>query len=175
MKMWVCAMILFILTEAVTSQMPLPFGREMYLMDPPMTGDDVFILQNLLNRALSRRIWRRMGYIHSAVQKAVSQLQSSSSELENTDIFDPVTAQYCLNKFSNDNIVWIMALLQRIWATSTRFTCLFTPIEVSRLKQLFSMATITFYIHLPSVRTEKRDDGETYPWPDWGSDQGTTV
>ena len=61
------------------------FRARNVLDDPPMTGDDVIILQNLLNRAPFSPHLGRWG-IQSAVQKAVSQLQSSTSELENTDI-----------------------------------------------------------------------------------------
>ena len=65
-----------------------------------------------------------------------------------------------------------MALLQRIWATSTRFTCLFTP-----NRSIETQATLfdgnNNVLHTFTVRAHgKRDDGETYPWPDWGSDPG---
>ena len=85
--------------------MPLPFDREMYLTDPPMTGDDVRILQKLLNRGPDAPKLKGDGVYGSAVQDAMATLQNSAAELESTEVFDPATAQYCLDKFSNDGVV----------------------------------------------------------------------
>jgi|MDTB01.2.fsa_nt_gb hypothetical protein len=163
--------ILLVWAIAAIAQMPLPFEREMYLTDPPMTGDDVIILQKLLNRASVSQPLKGDGVYTSAVQSAVSQLQSSTSDLENTDIFDPSTAQYCLNKFSNDGIV-DNGFAASDWGYKYK---IHVPVYTNR--SIETQATLfdanNNVLHTFTVRAHgKRDDGESYPWPDWGSEPG---
>ncbi len=151
--------------------MPLPFDREMYLTDPPMTGDDVRILQKLLNRGPDAPKLKGDGVYGSAVQDAMATLQNSAAELESTEVFDPATAQYCLDKFSNDGVVDSGFSASELGYKYKIHVPVYTNRSLETQATLFDADNNV--LHTFTVRAHgKRDDGESYPWPDWGSEPG---
>lgn len=82
--------------------MPLPWTRVLEIATPPITGQDVFIAQNLLQH-VARDLVASSTY-DSSTQSAVAELQRRSG-LNDSGIFDAPTASALLACCSNDGYV----------------------------------------------------------------------
>lgn len=83
---------------AVLAQMPLPFTRVLQVATPPMSGEDVTILQNLLQR---RSPFPLTNVFDAATASAVSGFQGNVS-LPATGVLDAPTASAVLSVLSSD-------------------------------------------------------------------------
>ena len=82
--------------------MPLPWTRVLEIETPPLSGQDVYIAQNLLQHVV-RDLVASSTY-DSSTQSAVAELQRRSG-LNDSGIFDPPTASALLACCSNDGYV----------------------------------------------------------------------
>lgn len=86
----------------VNGQMPLPFYRELSLQTPPLNGSDVYILQNLLMRAIPST---PTTYVYDAKTQAAVQQYQTNNKIASTGVFDSVTANLLLTLQLDDGYV----------------------------------------------------------------------
>lgn len=152
--------------------MPLPFTRQLEYQQPLMTGNDVFILQNLIVRDDEVDAIDADGYFGPATKNAVLQFQSDfADELEQTGIFDAATAKKLLATCSNDGYkdngikAKDMGKLYKVYI----------PVHANRsiestaqLLDADNHVLHTFTARLHGYHT----DGTHSSWPDYSSDEG---
>ncbi len=80
--------------------MPLPFYRELMVTSPALTGNDVIILQNLLQRSIAIKPKITSEY-DEQTEESVKAFQSAVS-ITSDGIVGPVTAQAILDNLSAD-------------------------------------------------------------------------
>lgn len=94
--------VLLLLTLAVVinaQTMPCPFWRVLQLQNPPLNGSDVYIMQNLLMRAVPST---PTTYNYDAKTSAAVQEFQSDNKLQATGIFDVTTASLLLENYMDD-------------------------------------------------------------------------
>jgi hypothetical protein len=99
--MMVITFIFCTFAQLVVSQMPLPFTRQLVLQDPPMTGSDVTIFQNLVIRDSAVVDGGKSGVYDETAATATSKFQQAH-KLNSTGILDEDTASLLLFIHSND-------------------------------------------------------------------------
>jgi len=80
--------------------MPCPFVRVLTLQQPPLNGSDVFILQNLLQRAVPATLVTKL--YDAKTEMAIQQFQANN-KINVTGIFDDVTAKLLLAQYMDDS------------------------------------------------------------------------
>ncbi len=152
----------------VAATMPAPFTRELKLTTPYMTGNDVIIAQNLLNRdsAVKSKLTAN-GIYDQASADATSYFQASKS-FKATGILDDKTAQSLLDDHTNDNYKD-----NGFTAGSKGYLYKF-HIPVHNNRSIETYATLfdkdNNELLKFRVRTHgKRNDGTSAPWPDFGT------
>lgn len=167
------ALVVFLNLIMVCIGMPLPWTRELDLEDPLMTGDDVLIAQNLLNRGATKESLECDGIYGENMVQAVKQFQEvafGTQEAE-TGVFDANTAQVLLDTYSDDNVVD-----DRFSAGALGYKYKFS-IPVSTNRSIETQGTLydanNGILHQFTVRAHgKRDDNGDYSWPDFGAEPG---
>jgi len=83
---------------------PAPFGRQLKLQSPPLKGNDVVIMQNLIARSKHVAAYPFTGNFDQATETALKQFQQGEmSPVPGTlGLFDDVTANLLINKFMSD-------------------------------------------------------------------------
>ena len=166
-----CMAIVWMVAESVGSDtMPLPFTRELYLTDPPLSGSDVFIACNLLARddAVSMSANKCDYEFDSSDADATREFQdanglSSSSE----GVVDGETANALLELHSADRYKD-----SGFTAASMGYKYKFhIPVHMNRSMEteatLFdaeNRVLMSFKVRAHGLRDEATDDG----WPDFG-------
>ena len=151
----------------VMAEMPLPFYRELKLESPPMTGSDVTIFQNLVQRSAAVSSYDANGIFEESSDQATRDFQTANG-MEATGIVDEETATLLLQLHSADGV------------KDTGFTAasmgylykIFVPVYKNRsietagvLYDKNNKIILTF-----PVRTHgHRDDGSSEDWPDMGN------
>ncbi len=79
------------------SAMPAPWTRELSLTNPPMSGNDVIIAQNLLLRDAAVTSFKADGIFGDESEKATKDFQAATG-LTASGIFDDSTADKLLGK-----------------------------------------------------------------------------
>jgi hypothetical protein len=87
------------------NSMPQPWSRVLQQTKPPMTGTDVFILQNLLQRTPGNGALPLSSAYDSATTVAVTAFQRSQA-LQPDGIFGPATAAAALANLTADGYRW---------------------------------------------------------------------
>lgn len=83
-------------------EMPSPFTRVLRLCkDPPMEGNDVVILQNLLLRSVFVKSLETTGFYNKETSEAVTSYQLGN-QLDGTGVFDATTAALVLEQLISD-------------------------------------------------------------------------
>jgi len=91
--------LLALLAVTNAQEMPCPFTRVLQLEQPPLNGSDVFILQNLLRRAVPAT--PITSFYDAKTQAAVHQFQATN-KLQATGVFDEPTATLLLERYMDD-------------------------------------------------------------------------
>jgi len=91
--------LLVVVLALANAQMPCPFYRELSVQDPVLSGSDIYILQNLLRRAMSTV--PITGNYDSKTQAAVALFQKMNN-LDATGSFDQDTASSLLEQHLAD-------------------------------------------------------------------------
>jgi len=91
--------LLFVTVSHGQTSMPCPFTRVLTPEQPPLNGSDVYILQNVLKRAIpSTPI---TSYYDAKTQSAVQQFQATN-KIAGTGVFDAATAELLLVQYLDD-------------------------------------------------------------------------
>lgn len=156
---------------SAASAMPLPWKRELFYQPTPMTGNDVFVLQNLINRDSAVR--GRLPVTSAFDQDTSNAVRAFQlhRRLPVTGIFDEKTANALLDCCSRDGV------------KDTGFTAaskgykykITMPVYTNRSVE--TMATLYDAVgnKVMSFRARShghRDDGSSGPWPDFSNDIG---
>ena len=94
--------LLFVISSAgllAVAAMPAPWTRELFLTNPPMSGNDVTIAQNLLLRDPSVSAFKADGKFGDESEKATRDFQAAVG-LTASGVFDDATADKLLGKYS---------------------------------------------------------------------------
>jgi hypothetical protein len=97
--MWLLSLAFLLACVSAQTTMPCPFYRPLTLQQPPLNGNDVYIMQNLMLRAIAST---PISSVYDAkTQAAVSQFQAAH-KLTASGTFDEATATALLSGYSND-------------------------------------------------------------------------
>ena len=170
-KMKILLLLLVSVLLVCSTSMPLPWNRELQLTEPPMSGNDVLIAQQLLNRAPSTQNSLKVDGIYGeATTASVEKLQEAST-LSKSGTFDSETAQFVLDKFSNDGVVDNGNSASSLGYKYKVHVPVYTNRSVETKATLFDADNNV--LHTFTVRAHgKRDDNGDYGWPDFGSEPG---
>jgi hypothetical protein len=167
------ALLLFCAVVAAAQQMPLPWTRVLDVETPLLSGNDVTIAQNLLNRAALTVPLQCDGTYGDATADAVKQFQAIAfgSGASVTGVLDSDSAQKLLDMYSTDGVVDDGAS-----AGSLGYKYKF-HIPVHQNRSIETTGTLfdtnNKVLHTFTVRNHGlRDDDGSYPWPDFGSTPG---
>lgn len=165
--LYVCCLLLSVLAISMAVDMPKPFTRELYYMNPELTGNDIIIAQNLLNRDINVNPKLKTDGIFSPLTSTATIQFQTTVGLPLTGIIDSFTAQSLLDTHSADGY------------KDTGFTAgsmgylykLYIPVHVNRSIEttgtLFDKdgnVLLKFKAHAHGYR----DDCISRPWPDFG-------
>lgn len=92
-------LVLAAVINAQSSDMPCPFTRVLQLQEPPLNGTDVYILQNVLQRAVPST---PITSVYDAKTQAAVQQFQSDNKLQATGIFDNETSSLLLELYMDD-------------------------------------------------------------------------
>ncbi len=147
--------------------MPLPWNRVLTATDPPMSGNDVVIAQNLLLRDKSVSSFVVNGAYDKSTAAAVTAFQTAHDLIVSGDL-DSVSAQKLLDLYSYDGIQdsgFTAKSLGYKYKVSVPVHLNRSIETIGTLYDDSNNVLLTF-----AVRTHGlRDDGVNYGWPDFGS------
>jgi len=147
--------------------MPLPWSRVLTAADPPMTGNDVFIAQNLLVRdsAVSNLVVN--GLYDKDTVAAVAAFQAARALAVSGDLDSP-SAQELLNLHSLDGVADSGFTAKSMGYKYKVSVPVHTNRSVETMGTLFddnNNVLLTFKVRTHGLR----DDGTSAAWPDFGS------
>lgn len=156
-----------LLATLCVADMPLPWTRELKLVDPVMSGNDVLIAQNLLLRESAVESFPVTGNFDEATETATTQFQQAQG-LKETGILDEDSANTLLTLYSNDNVKDTGFTAASMGYKYKISMSVYTnrSIETSAtLYDAYNSILLTF-----PVRTHgHRNDGSQASWPDMGN------
>jgi hypothetical protein len=153
---------------ASAQEMPAPFSRELFVTEPPMTGNDVIIAQTFLKRdpAVSKTL-AVDGVFNKDTQEATIAFQTTNS-LDATGIINKSSADTLLKLYEADGYKD-----SGFTAASLGYMYKFhIPVHTNRSIETYATLFDKDNKKLLSfkVRTHgKRADGTTEDWPDYGN------
>eukprot|EP00026_Physarum_polycephalum_P014074 Phypoly_transcript_14546.p1 GENE.Phypoly_transcript_14546~~Phypoly_transcript_14546.p1 ORF type:complete len:286 (+),score=22.10 Phypoly_transcript_14546:78-935(+) len=149
---WV--LIVLFMTCGANAQMPCPFTRTLSLQTPPLNGSDVYILQNLLVRAIPATPITSL--YDAKTQAAVIQFQSNN-KIDASGTFDEQTATVLLENYIDDGY--------KDDGTIPEGVMYKVHIEVYSNRSIETQATLYAgngsILHVFTVRTEGQPDNTT--------------
>jgi peptidoglycan hydrolase-like protein with peptidoglycan-binding domain len=152
MTLWLVLLALFVACS--NAQMPCPFNRTLTLQDPPLSGKDVYILQNMLLRAIPNTPFTST--YDAKTQAAVLQFQSNN-KIDATGTFDETTANLLLENYMDDGY--------KDDGTIPDGVAYKVHIEVYRNRSIETQATLYSgngtILHVFTVRTAGENDNTT--------------
>lgn len=149
------------------SDMPAPFYRELYVMNPYMKGDDVTIAQSLLKRdaAVDQNLAVDGVYGEDSA-KATASFQAAHS-LPNTGVLDSESAQLLMDLHSEDNYKDSGFTAASMGYLYKFHIPVYTNRSIETYATLFDKdnnVMLKFKIRAHG----HRDDGSAAAWPDYG-------
>jgi len=150
--------------------MPPPFTRELQLQTPPMQGQDVVILQNLIIRSRYVLNCSENGFYDNLTAQAVQQFQLGN-KIQADSIFGPTTATLLLEQCSCD---WYRDDGVVAGSLGYKYKVLiqvFANRSYEHLAILFDANNTV--LHQFRVRAHGHDNAVvTPPWPSWSNTVG---
>ena len=173
----------FVVALSVFADMPAPFYRELYLADPVLTGNDITILQTLLNREKAVGGVLTVNGKFDVETEAASKAFQDANSLKSTGVIDSSSASLLLTLYEADGYKD-----SGFTAASMGYLYKFhIPVHTNRSIETYATLYDKDNNKLLTFRARThgyRDDDTSPVWPDFGTgdvgvnqfvDDGNTV
>jgi len=162
------ALLVVTVAAAQSTTMPLPWSRELIVLNPPLQGKDVEITQYLLLRDPSTAKTLQSGVYDAGTASAVQDFQKAH-DLSPTGVVDSRTAQLLLDLCSADGVKD-----SGFTAESLGFKYkLHIPVHVNRSIEtkatLFDSRNNVMHVFTIRAHGHRDNDQGTEDWPDFGN------
>jgi len=175
MKMRIAILILALVACCLADDdMPPPFTRELYVTSPPMEGNDVVILQELVSRSPYVSPVDMTGEYDAQTGSAVQKFQEGNNISPAKGVFDATTANALLALQSCDNYTDPGTPASQLGNYKYK---IYVPVFNNRSWEhtAFLYDANNVMLHQFRVRTHGQDSTAASPWPSYSNTVGLNM